>query len=129
MFHVPNNYRLYNGKCASDDSYGNNGAFIIPVRDNPKDSYMIIASDGMGWEHVSVHVQVSKYKTGRLVYDHDETPSWEEMCYIKGLFWDEDDLVVQYHPKKSDYVNNHENTLHLWRATGQEIIAPPIFLV
>ena len=52
----------------------------------------IIASDGFGWEHVSVSRR-------------DRCPTWEEMCQIKALFWDEDDCVIQYHPPRSEYVN------------------------
>ena len=36
----------------------------------------------------------------------------------KALFWDEDDCVIQYHPPRSEYVNNHQNCLHLWRPIG-----------
>lgn len=54
------------------------------------------------WEHASVSLQ-------------DRTPTWNEMSFIKGLFWGEDDLVVQFHPIKSEYINNHEHCLHLWR--------------
>src|SRR5580658_4748259 len=32
-------------------------------------------------------------------------PTWEEMCKIKDLFWDDEDVVVQFHPAKSEYVN------------------------
>ncbi len=51
------------------------------------------------------------------------------MCFIKDLFWDEDDVVVQYHPAKSDYVNNHQYTLHLWRPTEGEMPTPPSIMV
>ncbi len=48
MFHVPNKFRLRNHPTmASDDSYGNNGAFIIPIEHNV--SAMVIASDEAGW--------------------------------------------------------------------------------
>jgi hypothetical protein len=51
------------------------------------------------------------------------------MCFIKDLFWDAEDVVIQYHPAKSEYVNMHENTLHLWRPVGKEIPTPPKELV
>ena len=41
-------------------------------------------------------------------------PTWEEMCFVKDIFWDEEEEVVQIHPKKSHYVNLTE-ALHLWR--------------
>lgn len=45
------------------------------------------------------------------------TPTWEEMCIVKDLFWDTEDTVVQFHPPKSEYVNLSKNCLHLWRWT------------
>jgi hypothetical protein len=51
------------------------------------------------------------------------------MCFIKDVFWDEEDVVIQYHPRKSEDVNRHENGLHLWRPVGKEIPTPPKALV
>ena len=110
MFHVPNHYRFTDKHhcLSSDDSHGNNGAFMVPV-----ESYVLlcIASDGSGWEHVSVSFQ-------------KHTPSWKQMCAIKDIFWDPEDVVVQYHPRESDYVNMHEHCLHLWRPIDQKLPTP-----
>lgn len=66
----------------------------------------------MGWNHVSVS---KKY----------ECPTWEEMCFVKGLFWDDpEDWAVQYHPPKSKYVNNHPYCLHLWQPVESTIQMP-----
>lgn len=73
----------------------------------------VIFSDGQDWEHVSVSLE----KRMRI-------PNWQEMCYIKDLFWDEEDCVVQYHPPKSQYVNCCPNCLHLWR-TIMEVMPTP----
>jgi hypothetical protein len=70
----------------------------------------------MGWEHVSV---------SKKTY----TPTWDEMCYVKSLFWDEEDTVIQYHPAKSQYVNNHPYCLHLWRPTKERVPVPDPILV
>jgi len=45
------------------------------------------------------------------------------------LFWDAEDVVIQYHPAKSEYVNVHDNCLHLWRPVGVELPTPPRELV
>jgi hypothetical protein len=103
MFHVENKYRITKGVGASDESYGNNGAFII---DRGRTKFIIVASDGEGWEHVSVHC---------VTEGKERTPTWSEMCFIKNMFWDADDCVIQYHPPESNYVNLHKYTLHLWR--------------
>jgi hypothetical protein len=119
MFKVPEKYRVTSSNhFATDSSYGNNGVFIIPLS-NRSTAYTI-ASDGESWEHVSVHI-VSDGK--------DRTPTWTEMCKIKDMFWGDDDCVVQYHPPKSDYVNNHKHTLHLWRPVNIEIPRPDSILV
>lgn len=108
-FHVPEEKRLTSaGAYSSTSADGNNGTFLVEGKINEKAfSLYCIASDGGGWEHVSVSPTRPK-----------GCPSWDHMCHIKNLFWDEGDLVVQYHPKKEDYVNCHPNCLHLWRKAG-----------
>lgn len=76
----------------------------------------MIGSDGLGWEHVSVSLKKNM-------------PAWEEMCFVKDLFWDPEDCVVQFHPPKSNYVNNVKNCLHLWRQIGKEFPMPDPILV
>lgn len=88
------------------DSY--NGFFEIPV--NGK-KYTVIASNGCGWEHVSVS-------------NEKHIPSWIVMNKIKNLFWDKNETVVQFHPAESEYVNIHPNCLHLWKEIGKEYSLP-----
>ena len=121
-FHVPEQYRLTNGSLASDESYGNNGAFILPPMIANRHLF-VIASDGAGFEHVSVSCSAPVKGTKLWI------PTWVEMCHIKDLFWDPEDCVVQYHPPKSEYVNCHKGTLHLWRPIGVEIPRPPAWMV
>ena len=118
MFHVPENNRIKTGVMKSDSSYGNNGCFQYAISN--RTMLYIIASDGEGWEHVSVHC---------ASFEKDRTPTWSEMCKIKDLFWDEEDCVVQFLPPKSEYVNLHPHTLHLWRKIGEDIITPPKILI
>jgi hypothetical protein len=120
MFHVPERYRIVTGRMKSNASLGNNGAFCIPSPNFKGRLLLIIASDGMGWEHVSVHAERGKELA---------TPYWDEMNYVKDLFWDSEDIVMQLHPKKSEYISLHPNTLHLWRPTSAEIPTPPSILV
>lgn len=60
-----------------------------------------------GWEGKWEHVSFSPYSK--------KTPSWDAMCELKDLFWNDDECVIQMHPKKSEYVNIKQNCLHLWR--------------
>ena len=75
-------------------------------------------SKGAGWEHVSVA------PTRRNV-----TPSWDEMCIIKDIFWNDDEAVIQIHPPKDQYVNNLGNCLHLWRCYYKDMVLPPSCMV
>lgn len=68
------------------------------------------------WEHVSVSLP-------------SRCPTWDEMCWIKEQFWGDEDLVVQYHPPRSQYVSNHSFCLHLWRPVGAAVPAPPAWMV
>lgn len=112
MFKVPEQYRDTEGSLASNSSYGTTGSFTLKHKGF---TYHIICSDGLGWEHVSVHLSVNKKMF---------TPNWDQMCFVKDLFWDKTDCVVQYHPADSEYVNLHPNTLHLWRPTNEPLPIP-----
>ena len=90
---------------------GANGALVIPSCETSR-KLMILISDGMGWEHLSVHA-IGLNKEPRI-------PTYFEMCYLKDLFWNDEDTVVQFHPKKSEYVNLHNHTLHLCRCINKE---------
>lgn len=48
-------------------------------------------------------------------------PSWNDMCFLKDTFFNDDEEVYQIHPKKSEYVNVTENCLHLWKPIGTDI--------
>lgn len=95
------------------------GAFFIP---RGRTMLTIIASagdesTGITWEHVSVRAE--DYKGSRC-------PIWAEMCFVKDLFWNEEECVVQYHPARSEYVNQHPHVLHLWKQPlGTELPRPP----
>lgn len=118
MFHVPNDFRLTkHSTLGSTNANGNNGAFAMHKGTL---KVLMIATDELGWEHVSVTIN----SQGK-----DRMPSWNEMCLIKDLFWDKEDCVVQFHPPESEYVNNHPYCLHLWRKIGSEFETPPSITV
>lgn len=77
----------------------------------------VIWSNGMGWDHVSI-----------APYNRKKTPTWDEMCRVKDMFFHDDETVVQYHPAKANYVNIMENCLHLWRP-HEGIAIPPMICV
>lgn len=127
MFRVPESSRVTFGPMRSTYIDGNNGSFLV---DSPEPGWRLalIVSDGsdssvpecLGWEHVSVHA----FRGAK-----ERTPSWREMAFVKDLFWESEDVVMQLHPRRSQYVNNHPHVLHLWRSRTQAIPEPPAMLV
>jgi hypothetical protein len=99
----------------SDAAYGMNGMFMVPYCGK---ILQCIASDGSGWEHVSVSIGNGSKTIKRCA-------TWDEMCFVKNLFWEPEETVVQFHPAKSEYVNNHPYCLHLWRPTDGKLQTPP----
>jgi hypothetical protein len=51
------------------------------------------------------------------------------MCWLKDAFFDDDEVVIQFHPRKKDYINTHPHCLHLWKKKDYEFPTPPKFLV
>lgn len=97
---------------------GRNGFFLISrLTHKGTTCFTIQSSDGNLWEHVSVSIPGLK----RL-------PTWEEMDWIKTLFWDDDETVIQFHPKKSEHRSIAE-VLHLWKKCDHEYELPPRILV
>jgi len=96
--------RLVPAHYVSRDEDGFCGLFRIPSNSGV---IRCVASDGGGWQHVSVSIEFDQ-----------RPPRWEVMCSVKDLFFDDEDWVVQFHPPKSQYVNHHPACLHLWRYTG-----------
>ena len=41
--------------------------------------------------------------------------------FIKMLFWDQEDEVLQFFPPQSEYINVHKNCLHLWRPINVDL--------
>lgn len=111
-----NKHRVNTPPFLSTPEDGFNGAFCLHINGLP---IKCIASDGMGWQHVSVSIH------GRPSL----CPSWQIMCKIKELFWEAEDWVVQFHPAQSEYVNNHPGCLHLWRPTNVPLPTPDSVLV
>lgn len=112
--------RKRSGPYATTDGERDGAFYIARGRVN----FIIIASQGddsIPWEHVSARAMDIK--------GNERVPTWEEMCWIKGLFWEREECVVQYHPPESEYVNNHPHVLHLWKPLGLDLPRPPSIAV
>ena len=72
-------------KVISTGIDGGVGEIYFPAQREPM---AVVWSFGGGWEHVSV-----SYRR--------RVPTWAEMCKVKDMFWNDEETVVQYHPKKN----------------------------
>jgi hypothetical protein len=115
-FEMLDKYRLKTSDWGTSEG-SRYGFFFIPYKMQKPPLKVMSApfGDDQEWEHVSVSLP-------------NRCPSWEEMSFIKQLFWCKEDTVIQFHPPESEYVNNHPFCLHLWRNTKNETKCPPSIL-
>lgn len=116
--------RVRTGLFASHADEGNNGVFLLDYPGGTRSAstrnsrLRVMVSDGYGWEHASISV-----------HGEPRCPTWDEMCWVKDIFWRAEERVVQFHPPRSEYVNCRPYMLHLWRPTDSELPAPPPIMV
>lgn len=106
-------YRVFHPELGAGEPGKNYGYFEKgPLRIVSSGSCGEPSEGPEGWEHVSVSC------AGRC-------PTWQEMKFVKELFWRDDETVIQFHPRKESYINRAEFCLHLWRKIGYEFPLPP----
>jgi hypothetical protein len=110
--------RQKHGRFSSGRENGFNGLFSIM---RGKEVLRIVSSDAsdpesQGWEHVSVSCR-------------KRCPTWAEMSFVKDLYWEPEECVVQYHPPHSEYVSNLPHVLHMWRHVSIAFPTPPSIMV
>jgi hypothetical protein len=97
-----------------------NGAFVLPNGNpNSKLFLRVIASNGEGWDHVSVSTKT-------------RCPTWAEMAYVRELFFEPHEIAVQFGLSREGpvpYINNHPFCLHWWRAHDVAYPLPPVEFV
>ena len=87
------------------------GIFIIPPYSRSgfyTAELRVIASDAGGWDHISISPNAAR------------CPTWDEMTFVKDLFFRDDEPAMQLHPPKAVYINQHAYVLHLWRPQTEE---------
>lgn len=97
------------------------GQGIINLPRNNKRGYTtasVVWSYGGGWDHVSV-----------APLDERIMPTWNDMCFVKEMFFEDDEAAVEYHPAKKENISRVPNCLHLWRPQTEEMPMPPSIFV
>ena len=84
------------------ERFSGSGWIVFNPKRVSESARVIFGSNENGWEHVSVSFA-------------RRDPTWEEMCVAKDVFWRDDEECVQFHPKKSQYINISSHCLHIWR--------------
>lgn len=121
------------GQKAHFDPMGgfDTGAFLLPSKlAEGRRGLRVIACGalddvpGMEWEHVSVTVD-----TGDTESSKKTTPTWGEMQYVRELFFEAKETVVQLHPPLEQCINIHEGCLHLFRPTKFTFPLPASIMV
>lgn len=92
-------------------------ALTVIADDGSRAAHRLRNPDVHGWEHASV-----SFEGG------ESLPNWTEMDFVKRLFWDDEEAVMQLHPPRSQWVSNAE-VLHLWRPIDADIPLPPTRMV
>ena len=110
----------YRQKTIEQKMYGTigdskNGVFEIQCKKTGKKLF-IVASAGGGWDHVSISLK-------------NRIPLWVEMCFVKDLFFEPYETVIQFHPNIEEYVNRCKNCLHLWKNQNHVHELPPEWMV
>ena len=106
----------FNFEQKPGDDYG---WFEIPTSTTGPVMYVMVsaADNEHEWDHASISI------VGRCA-------TWPEMCKVKDLLWEPEDVVIQFHPPKSEYVNLAKTCLHLWCYRGTlPMPRPPKILV
>ncbi len=95
----------------------------LRLRSGKQRTFTVIASVDESDEYGFVeHVSVGLYN------ENKKTPTWEEMCEVKEIFWKPEEEVHQIHPAESRYVHGvfgKDNILHLWRPVKNGWLGKP----
>lgn len=76
------------------------------------------------WHDISGNVIFGYNEAGMMEHvsfscsNKKKIPSWEQMCRLKDMFFKQDEMAVQIHPRGDRYVhgvNGLGNVMHLWR--------------
>ena len=98
------------------------GAFLVPFKREgdlrQRQWLRVIASSGADQpaEYAFDHLSVSL---------SNRCPTWEEMDYIKRLFFKPEEVAYQLHMPPSDNISMHPYCLHIWRPVKEKIQLPP----
>lgn len=124
-----------------DDVIKNSGS-LIPLHGNlvgSKDEIIVITQYCRRvYKAYLCHLSKKVDECTKKIYDCIvDMPGFKEIiidqkCQLKDMFFTEEECCVQYHPPKSEYVNNIPYCLHIWKPiekySGILPIPPSLFV-
>ena len=113
MRHLRNKRIAQHAHPDSPENNAGGGVFLI---ETPDGNILIQASNGLGWDHVSVSLV-------------DRCPTWQEMEMVKRLFFYPEEVCMQLHVAESEHISVMPYCLHIWRPQKEGIPLPPSMMV
>lgn len=78
--------------------------YKFPLSENAYGQCSATNFNNVRWEHIMLNLE-----------PHKRCASYEEMSALKEKFWRKNEVAIQVHPKKANYINIKQYALHLWR--------------
>jgi len=99
-------FRVNKFSCEGDGY----GLFFIPS--GSESPLRVLLSDGCGWDHVSI-------------MHPDRPPTNQEVAAVRVMFWEREEIVVEYHDPLVFIPETPVTIRHLWCPQGCQLLRPP----
>lgn len=96
------------------DADSEDGFFVVKNH-GFREINVVVSTEG-GWDLVSVMTRGS-------------SPTWDEMCLVREIFFRDDETAIQYSVPKPERISTHKFALHWWRPHTLELPRPPRELI
>jgi hypothetical protein len=103
--HIDVVFKARNGACSAYTATRNIGGGGVGTKSRAVKMYVLAGTcvkDNKLWYHVSFS------RLDRIM------PTYQDLTWIKQVFFGDEFWAIQVFPKKEHYVSDHNTTLHLW---------------
>jgi hypothetical protein len=112
------------GIFRSTPQNGANGRFVLVCPATGR-MLLVLASSGADWTRCGLPGEPWEHVSVSILGRTHQTPAWPEMDFVRGLFWNDDETVIQFHPPRAEHINFHQGCLHLWKPPYEVPLPPP----
>lgn len=122
-----NQFRVTEGEGASTDADGMNGNFTFKVGDAIV-QVSSVQNSPEGWNHVICaafeHPKSNIISRLTAQQPRPRMTNGEETMAVKRLFFEDDETVVEYWPKKGSFLPMSLHARHLWQRIHSDVATP-----